>query len=51
MLDVALHTGIEHPNLLWIVVASILSLGTGLFLGLRADREEQKATEAVETTE
>lgn len=33
MYDLVLHTGLEHPNLLWIVVASSLSFLAGLGVG------------------
>ena len=38
MLEVPLHTGVEHPNLLWILVASFLSFVAGLGLGSFSDR-------------
>jgi len=33
MFDVALHTGSQHPNLLWVVVGSLLSFALGLGIG------------------
>lgn len=39
MFDVALHVGTEHPNLLWLGAASLLSFGAGLGLGLYAGPE------------
>ena len=38
MLDVALHTGIEHPNVWWIVVPALLSFLAGALLGRYSDR-------------
>lgn len=38
MLEIVLHTGTEHPNLLWIFIPSILSFLTGLGFGVRSDR-------------
>jgi hypothetical protein len=33
MLDLLLHTGIDHPNILWIVVPALLSFVAGVGLG------------------
>ncbi len=38
MLDIALHTGTEHPDLLWILVPSLLTFITGLVLAAYSDR-------------
>ena len=38
MFDVLLHTGTEHPNLVWILVPSLLSFAAGLGLGAYSDR-------------
>lgn len=38
MLDIALHTGSEHPDLLWILVPSLLSFVAGLGVSTYADR-------------
>ncbi|RKD88125.1 hypothetical protein [Halopiger aswanensis] len=38
MLDAVLHTGSEHPDLLWILVPSFLSFIAGLSLRTYADR-------------
>lgn len=38
MVDVLLHAGTEHAELTWIVVASLLTLGLGLLLGIFSDR-------------
>ena len=38
MLDIALHTGSEHPDLLWILVPSLLSFIAGLGVSTYADR-------------
>ncbi len=37
MLETALHTGAEHPDLWWVVVPSFLAFLAGLVLGSRAD--------------
>lgn len=37
MVDVILHTGAEHPNLLWILAAGFLSFLTGLGLNMYSD--------------
>lgn len=36
--DLLLHAGTEHAELTWIVVASLLTLGLGLLLGMFSDR-------------
>lgn len=33
MLEIALHTGTEHPNLVWILIPSILTFVTGVGIG------------------
>ncbi|MHC3436793.1 hypothetical protein ACYJ1Y_01545 [Natrialbaceae archaeon A-gly3] len=38
MFDVLLHTGTEHPNLLWIVVPSLLSFLAGVGIGSYSGR-------------
>ncbi|MGQ3413002.1 hypothetical protein [Natrinema versiforme] len=38
MIDTVLHTGSEHPNLLWILVPSFLSFVAGLGAATYADR-------------
>ena len=38
MLDIALHAGTEHPNLLWVLVPSLLSFFAGLGIGASSDR-------------
>ena len=38
MLDIALHAGTEHPNLVWILVPSFLSFVAGLGIGASSDR-------------
>lgn len=47
MYDFVLHLGIEHPNLLWIVVAGLITFGLGLGLGLytRLDRGRAESDE------
>jgi len=38
MLDISLHTGVQHPDLLWILVPSFLSFVAGLGLGSVSNR-------------
>lgn len=38
MADVLLHSGAEHPELTWILVASIAALALGLAIGLFSER-------------
>lgn len=38
MLDVVLHTGLEHPNAWWVLIPSILSFVAGLGTGMFSDR-------------
>ncbi|ELY66512.1 hypothetical protein [Natronococcus jeotgali] len=38
MLNTLLHTGSEHPDLLWIVLPSLLSFVAGLSAGALSDR-------------
>jgi len=47
MIEVTLHTGIEHPNLLWIVGASLLSFAGGVGVGLYGRSEEETDGAAV----
>jgi hypothetical protein len=44
MLDTLLHTGLDHPNLLWIVVPALATFAAGLGLGLRSRRETDEST-------
>lgn len=32
-MDVILHTGVEHPNLLWIIAAAVISFAAGTGFG------------------
>ena len=41
MLDVALHTGTEHPDLLFAAVPTLLAFGIGLLLGARTGVVQQ----------
>ncbi len=51
MLEIALHTGTEHPNLLWVAVPSFLSFVTGLVLGSRSGQvRELFGSETAEST-
>jgi len=38
MFTAPLHAGTEHPDLLWIVLASLLTLAAGLGIGMFSDR-------------
>jgi hypothetical protein len=38
MFDIVLHAGTEHPNLVWVLVPSILSFVAGISLGAYSDR-------------
>lgn len=33
MIDLLLHTGAEHPDLLWVVVPSLLTFAAGIGIG------------------
>lgn len=55
MLEIALHTGTEHPDLVWIAVASALSFAGGVSVERyvrsddpTADPEQSKAAGAEE---
>jgi hypothetical protein len=52
MLDIALHTGTEHPNLVWAAVPSLLTFAVGWLLGARADEiREWRQSDTAESTE
>lgn len=52
MIEIPLHVGIEHPNLLWIAVPSLLSFAAGLGLGLFAGTDSpEPETEPVSETD
>jgi len=38
MLDTPLHTGAQHPDLLWALVPSVFSFVVGVILGSFSDR-------------
>lgn len=38
MWEVALHAGVEHPNLTWILIPSIITFISGLAIGHYAGR-------------
>lgn len=38
MLETVLHTGAEHPNLVWVVLAGVFSFIAGLGIGSFSDR-------------
>jgi len=51
MLELALHTGIEHPDLLWMAIPSFLTFLTGLVLGARSGKvRELFDSETTEST-
>lgn len=50
MIDIALHTGTEHPNLLWILVPAFLSFVAGLGVLAYADRLREWVSPDGETT-
>lgn len=43
MLDIALHTGLEHPDIWWIVVPSLLTFLAGIGIGSVAGNEAAAA--------
>jgi hypothetical protein len=42
MYDVALHFSMDHPNLAWIAVSSLLSFGVGVLAGARSERLRER---------
>ncbi|EMA31825.1 hypothetical protein SAMN05444422_101407 [Halobiforma haloterrestris] len=38
MLDIALHTGGEHPDLWWVLVPSLVSFLAGIGIGTFSER-------------
>jgi len=38
MFETVLHTGLEHPNLLWIVLPAIAAFLVGMVVGARSER-------------
>lgn len=46
--DVLIHTGSEHPDLLWVVLPAfitfVLGIGVGLFTRRRSESEAQSET-------
>lgn len=49
MLEVVLHTGIEHPNLLWILASSALAFGAGVTVGKYTANSKPNTESVVET--
>jgi hypothetical protein len=43
MLDTLLHVGTDHPDLLWLGVAGLLTFGAGLGIGLFSRRGNDTA--------
>ena len=51
MLEIALHTGTEHPELLWIALSSFLTFVSGMALGARSGKvRELFETESAESS-
>jgi len=50
MIDTVLHTGSEHPDLLWILVPAFLSFVAGLGVITYADRVRDWITPTESTT-
>lgn len=50
MFDILLHVGLEHPNLLWVAVPSLLAFALGLGIGLLARRESDTPETATDGT-
>lgn len=50
MLEMVLHTGIEHPNLLWILASSVIAFAAGVTVGKYTDNStpEKQGTVEVE---
>ncbi|ELZ02182.1 hypothetical protein C480_17657 [Natrialba aegyptia DSM 13077] len=38
MIDTVLHTGSHHPNLVWVLLPSLLSFAAGLGIGATSGR-------------
>ncbi|ELY92274.1 hypothetical protein [Natrialba asiatica] len=38
MIDTVLHTGSQHPNLVWVLLPSLLSFAAGLGIGAASGR-------------
>jgi hypothetical protein len=52
MLDTLLHVGTDHPDLLWLGVAGLLTFGAGLGIGLFSRHRDPTADEdATDDTE
>jgi|APHM01.1.fsa_nt_gi hypothetical protein len=52
MIDFLLHTGIDHPNVLWIVVPALVSFAAGVGLErVRTDEETDRRPEETGTPE
>ncbi|WP_276254595.1 hypothetical protein [Halomontanus rarus] len=50
--DVLIHTGSEHPDLLWVLlpafVTFVLGIGVGLFTRRRSESETEARSETVQ---
>lgn len=46
-MEMILHTGIGHPSLLWVLVASIISFAIGLAIG-KVSKYSKSANEEIE---
>lgn len=40
MLEIALHTGTEHPELVWVALPSAFSFAVGVLVGKLGSRED-----------
>lgn len=49
MLDVVLHTGLEHPNIWWVVVPSLLTFLAGVGIGsVAGNGERARVTDGID---
>lgn len=39
------HLGVEHPNLIWIVVVAIMAFGAGLGVNLYRSRQDSSLSD------
>jgi hypothetical protein len=49
VLQVILHTGIEHPDLFWILVSSALAFGAGVAVEKYTSRATPRGDSVAET--
>lgn len=43
MYEILLHVGIEHPNLLWVLVPSLLAFAAGVGVGMYTESNRTEA--------